>query len=163
VKVRPSDGRVLMNVSLTSTPLGLAFDGVNIWVGLRDGNGVAKIRTSDGAILDTYSLTGSPENITFDGTKIWVTLPFANSVQLLSAADGTSVGTIPFPYRPTAITFDGTNIWVGTGDAVRKFSIDGAFLATYPVDFKTAAGLVSDGTNMWASIDLTDSVKRIPK
>jgi hypothetical protein len=106
-------------------PLGVAFDGANIWVvsqvngtvtKLRATNGnantVTKLRASDGAALGTFQVGNGPFGVTFDGTNIWVA-NFSNaSVTELRPSDGTILGTFHVEGNPRSIAFDGANIWV---------------------------------------------------
>jgi len=54
-------------------PIGLAFDGTNIWVANGEGNNVTKLPPSDGAVLETFNVGTNPVGVVFDGTSIWVT------------------------------------------------------------------------------------------
>ena len=49
IKLRASDGAVLGTFGVGSAPLGLAFDGANIWVTNQNSNTVTKLRASDGS------------------------------------------------------------------------------------------------------------------
>ena len=55
-------------------PLGLAFDGTNMWVTNHGGNSVTKIQVHGPGvnILGTYSVGVQPYGIAFDGTYMWV-------------------------------------------------------------------------------------------
>ena len=56
-----------------SIPLGICFDGENIWVANNGSANVTKVRVSDGTVLGTYSVGASPRGICFDGANVWVT------------------------------------------------------------------------------------------
>jgi len=60
-------------VAVGSDPVGVAFDGANIWVTNLFGHNVTKVRVSDGAVQGTFSVGTSPAGIAFDGANIWVT------------------------------------------------------------------------------------------
>src|SRR5215472_10264045 len=55
-------------------PVGVTFDGVNIWVANTNDGSVTKLRATDGAVLGTFVLdspgSGGPAGIAFDGTNI---------------------------------------------------------------------------------------------
>src|SRR5215472_14783786 len=54
-------------------PVGIAFDGANIWTANSGDGTVTKLRASDGTVLGTFSSVGSaPTGVTFDGADIWV-------------------------------------------------------------------------------------------
>ncbi len=76
-----------------SNPVGVAFDGANIWVANENGNSVTKLRASDGANLGTFPTGGSvPQFPVFDGAYIWVANNQSNNITKLRASDGPSVG-----------------------------------------------------------------------
>jgi hypothetical protein len=61
-------------------PLGVAFDGANIWVASNYDSTVTKLRASDGASLGTFNVGGAPMGLAFDGANIWVANSFDNTV-----------------------------------------------------------------------------------
>jgi len=67
--------------SLAGTaPIGVAFDGVNIWVANSGDNTLTKLRASDGANLGTFPTGTAPHWLVFDGAHIWVTNNGSNTV-----------------------------------------------------------------------------------
>ena len=74
-------------------PVGVAFDGTNIWVANSDGNTITKLRTSDGTLVGTYNVGTRPIRLAFDGANIWVANFGSNNVTKLRASDGTVLGT----------------------------------------------------------------------
>src|SRR5580704_13544186 len=90
-------------------PLGVAFDGANIWVAA--GIGATKLRASDGAVLGMFAAGNGGAGVTFDGANVWVS--GSNTVTKLRASDGKNLGAFPVPgIGPWWMTFDGANIWV---------------------------------------------------
>src|ERR1700736_3546180 len=55
-----------------SNPIGVAFDGANIWVANFSDNTVTKLRASDGSNLGTFAVGNFPVGVAFDGANIWV-------------------------------------------------------------------------------------------
>jgi DNA-binding beta-propeller fold protein YncE len=91
-------------------PVGVAFDGANIWVANFESSSVSKLRASDGKTLGTFNVGGSPYGVAFDGNSIWVTgSPF---VWQLRPSDGKLVGEFALNDDTSGIAFDGANIWV---------------------------------------------------
>ena len=75
------DSGVAFNVG--TQPIGVAFDGANIWVANLLSNNVTKLRASDGALLGTFSVGTQPVGVAFDGANIWVTNFGSNDVTKL--------------------------------------------------------------------------------
>jgi hypothetical protein len=94
-------------------PIGMAFDGANLWVVNTGFYFVSKLRASDGAVLGTFPVGKYPGYAAFDGANIWVTNLGDNTVSKLRASDGASLGTFPTGTAPWGIAFAGTSVWVG--------------------------------------------------
>lgn len=96
---------------MRGAPIGIAFDGANMWVANSGDNSVSKLRARDGKLLGTFSAPGGAYGVAFDGIHIWVT--GYQGVTELRASDGKN---LHFYYTPrtetTGIVFTGTNTWV---------------------------------------------------
>jgi DNA-binding beta-propeller fold protein YncE len=118
-----SDGTVVRTIATGSGPLGVAFDGANVWVVNAGGNGIgtaSKIRANDGVVLGTFSAPDGPYGIAFDGTYLWIS--GALYTMVMRASDGVLVGQWQIP--PTVgVAFDGAHIWISNinQNTVTKF------------------------------------------
>jgi hypothetical protein len=65
-----------------TNPIGVAFDGTNVWVAIHGGS-VAQLRASDGAFLGTFPLPFGSFGVAFDGINVWVTSPDSGIVSKL--------------------------------------------------------------------------------
>ncbi len=90
-------------------PMGIAFDGTNMWTANYSSSSVTKVTPTGG--MTTYAGTGAgPKAIVFDHTNMWTANYGSNSVTEISPTGtmttypGTGIG-------PQGIAFDGTNIW----------------------------------------------------
>jgi DNA-binding beta-propeller fold protein YncE len=100
------------NFPVGNIPVGLAFDGANIWVSNLGSDTVTRLRASDGTNLGTFAVGGKPWGLAFDGANIWVANLNSNTVTKLQASDGTNLGTFAVGTYPEGMAFDGANIWV---------------------------------------------------
>jgi YVTN family beta-propeller protein len=127
-------------------PVGIAFDGVNLWTANRGPPGSVTIIGLGLSSVDTID-TGfnAPYGILFDGSHIWVTdtgagtlLKLDNSANIIQTV---GVGALPaFP------VFDGANIWVpnyGDNSITVVQASTGNVVATIPSD----ASNLLDGPN----------------
>src|SRR5438552_2589388 len=87
-KLRASTGAVLGTFVVGTKPIGVAFDGTNIWVANGGSNDVTKLRASDGNVLGTFAVGSNPFYMAFDGASIWVANHMSNNVTKLRAKDG---------------------------------------------------------------------------
>jgi YVTN family beta-propeller protein len=68
-----------------TAPVGVAFDGTNIWVANYGGTTVSKINVSTNTVTATVSVGASPIGVAFDGTNIWVANYSSNNVSKINA------------------------------------------------------------------------------
>src|SRR4029077_16761091 len=64
---------IVQNFPVNANPLGLAFDGTNIWVTSSGETKMTVLRASDGARVGQFAGGGYTYYATFDGANIWVT------------------------------------------------------------------------------------------
>jgi hypothetical protein len=157
------------------TPLGLAFDGVNIWVtntgvnyfpsppNLPSGNSVTRLRAKDGMKVGP-DLTGfnTPTGIIFDGTNMWIANFAINSyggnltrlnISTGERRDFTVVG------KPWNLIYDGANIWVisfdpygatNSGTISKLRASDGVLRWSFVLTGEPY-GIAFDGAHVWVT------------
>lgn len=143
-----------------TNPVGIAFDGANIWVANNGSNNVTKLRASDGANLGTFAVGAEPYNVAFDGANVWITNRGSNNVTKLRASDGVNLGNFAVAAFPEGIAFDGANIWVtsATSSVTKLRASDGANLGSFALLGATA--IAFDGANIWVSSHFFDNVTK---
>jgi DNA-binding beta-propeller fold protein YncE len=101
--------------NLGNSPIGIAFDGTNLWTANNGSPGSVSIITPQAA--PPYPVTtvstgfSAPIGILYDGAHIWVTEVFAGTLLKLDAA-GAILQTVTVGSLPGFPAFDGANIWV---------------------------------------------------
>jgi DNA-binding beta-propeller fold protein YncE len=98
--------------TLGNHPIGIAFDGSNLWTANFAGASVSIIAPQSPYTVSTVTtgFTG-PYGILFDGTSIWVTDASAGTLLKLNPA-GAITQTVTVGTSPEIPAFDGANIWV---------------------------------------------------
>ena len=94
-----------------SYPVGLTFDGANIWVANEFSGTVTKLNGLNMAVLGTYTVGSYPESVEFDGANIWVANEGSSTLTKLRASDGANLGSVSTPSSPVHLAFDGAHIW----------------------------------------------------
>ncbi|HXN62875.1 MAG TPA: hypothetical protein VN886_20680, partial [Acidimicrobiales bacterium] len=136
--------------SVGSSPLGVAFDGTNIWVVNQGSNSVTKLSASTGGVVGTYSVGTSPSGVVFDGANIWVTNSADGTVTELVASTGGVVGTYSVGSYPVGVAFDGADLWVAndaSNSITKLLASTGAVVGTYTVG-NNPVGVAFDGANI---------------
>jgi hypothetical protein len=116
--LRISDGLTGPIHNLNFTPIGILFDGSNLWVANRNNNEVVKYQR-DFTEIGRYPVGCIPERMLFDGEHLWITGPGGNAVCKLRVSDGSLLGNLTVAgtgLRTIAMVFDGINTWTGTAD-----------------------------------------------
>ena len=107
---QPAGAVTTLTNSLTSTTLGIAFDGSRIWTA-NAGGSVSIVSLNPTTVTTVTTGFSGPVGILYDGANIWVTDFNASSLFKLNA-DGSIAQTIVMENSPRFAVFDGTNIWV---------------------------------------------------
>ena len=118
-KLQASDGANLGTFAVDK-PMGIAFDGANIWVTNQLTNSVVRLRAKDGKSPKSFAVGTNPTGLAFDGVYIWVANQGDTTVTKLQASNGANSGTFEVGYAPLAVAFDGANIWVTHNNTVSK-------------------------------------------
>jgi YVTN family beta-propeller protein len=154
IQLQPKANNLLSSLTLPSgsSPTGVAFDGVSMWVTHSGTNMVSKVRAGDNTVLATFGVGTNPAGIAFDGANMWVVNSGANSVSKV-ASNGQVVQTVTVGQHPMSIAFDGNNVWVTNqaSNNVTKIRVsDGAVLGTFTVG-AGPTGIAFDGANIWVA------------
>src|ERR1700682_5072196 len=79
-KLRASDGTLLGTFTVGAKPLGVAFDGANIWVANHGSANVTKLKATNGSTIGTFAVGSCPYYLAFDGAHIWVADECSNTL-----------------------------------------------------------------------------------
>jgi hypothetical protein len=149
-------------ITVGGQPIGVCFDGANIWVG---NNNAVKLSAATGATLAAYSAAHGINYICFDGLNIWGSngSSFASK---LSASTGAVIGAYNTQlFGVNGMCFDGTSIWAFSnialsGNVAKLNAATGAVTASYTVGGSVSfiSGICFDGTNIWVAIGNFNSV-----
>jgi DNA-binding beta-propeller fold protein YncE len=94
--------------------MGVAFDGINLWVTNFYSKNVTRLNT-DGSLKDSIAVEDGPAAVSFVGGFILVVNYGSRSVSQIEPESGRVVRTFAVGRGPLDLAFDGTNIWVANG------------------------------------------------
>jgi len=118
--------------SLPDDPLGIAFDGSNLWTANTDSGSISKVNPNGGAVTN-FGGFNSPFGIIYDGTNIWFTDSQDQSLKKVDKSTGAVLLTVTVQIVPEGPIFDGANIWVpnfGSNSVTVVKASTGVVLAT---------------------------------
>src|SRR5664280_1893628 len=82
-----------LQFAVGTSPIGVAFDGANIWVANSGSSTVTKLQANTGAVVGTFQVGAGPVGVAFDGANIWVANFDDSTVTKLRASTGAVLGT----------------------------------------------------------------------
>ena len=111
--VVPPGNWTMSNTTVGTSPVGVLFDGTNIWVANENSWNIYKISASTGAVLQIYPAGLGAQYLAYDDVNnyVWTTNPASNNVTAINATSGNLV-TYSCGNDPDGIAFDGANMWV---------------------------------------------------
>jgi hypothetical protein len=161
-KQDPNTGQVLQNWAPLGTiqqlPTGLAWDGSNLWMAIRDERRICKLNlpaTGNGSVASSFGvptspgLTGWPMDLAYANGYFYYP-EYQGPIHKIDATTGVQVGTIPSPSGTVyGLTFDGQNLLASEGlrDTLWVVSPqDGTILDTWQTGVSGIQGLAYDLT-----------------
>jgi hypothetical protein len=149
-----------------NTPLGILFDGNNIWVADVGDNSLKKL-DGNGAILQSIGVGDGPSHPTFDGTNIWVPCQSSDTITVVRVKDSQGYPLAnPFVVAtlsgngmsgPLAAAFDGERILTtnSSGDSVSLWrAADLTPIGSCSTGNSTSpTGTSSNGLNFWIALN----------
>jgi YVTN family beta-propeller protein len=171
-----SISRISIDVSLATTfttgfnrPMGILYDGANLWVTDRGDGSLKRVDTANGNVLETIPLGDSPQFLAFDGLNLWVPSYDDNSLSVVRAV-GALRGTVLAQLtgnglnHPHSAAFDSERILVTNnfGDSVSLWkAADLTPIGTFPLPASSIpAGVCSDSINFWVCLNGQNTIVR---
>jgi hypothetical protein len=138
-------------------PIGILYDGTNIWV-VDNGDNKLKKLDSNGNILLSANLGSTPRNPVYDGTNIWVPNVGSNSITVVRASSGAVLATLTGNgmNQPIAMAFDGERILVvnNNGNSVSLWKAsDLTPLGNVSTGSAGPLAACSDGVHFWITLN----------
>ena len=162
---------VMVNTVSTgfSEPLGIVYDGANIWV-TDSGDSTLKMLDPSGNVLKSVHVGGDPHYPAFDGTNIWVPNRASNTVSVVRAIGGLA-GTVLATLNSNSSTnsqqqavFDGQRILItnGSSDSVSLWNAsDLTPIGTFATGVNSGpTGVCSDGLSFWIALFNSNKLAR---
>jgi hypothetical protein len=147
-------------------PVGVLYDGANVWVSDQGGGGKLLKLSSGGGILQTVTVGAGPRHAVFDGANIWVPTSTSNSVTIVRASSGAVLGSLTGNglNLPVQAAFDGERVLVTNydGDSVSLWkAADLTPIGNVQTGNLTRPwGVSSDGVNFFISLHGSDRLAR---
>jgi len=150
----------------TASPIGILFDGANLWVSDVTVGMLLKLDSS-GAIVQNVTVGAAPQLPVCDGSDIWVPNRFSPSVSVVRAWDGMVRATLTGDglNSPRQAAFDGQRVLV-TNSNWNNLSMWNAAdltpIGSFPAgSLTTPYGACSDGIKFWVTLSTANQLARV--
>jgi DNA-binding beta-propeller fold protein YncE len=166
-RIDPAQG-VTGEFAVDSGPLGIAFDGQDLWVAHETSETLLRLNIQSGEIIDRFPLGDQPMGLAFDGQNLWAALSGADEVVAIDRLNGAVIQRVQVGERPVALLFDGFALWSANqvGDSVSEIDPEaGEELRRVRVPAgpwaMAWASCGQDCGDLWIASEAVDSVSRL--
>lgn len=142
-------------------PMGLAWDGTNLWVVDGETRLLQRVNPTTGETVRTFEIEiGQPGDVTWDGKNLWVLDEAEGMILRLDPRTGKRTGAIAAPKRTvegpwsiTGLAWDGKFLWVaisaGWGSSLNRIDPESGEVVMSFFPQCDPRGLASDGKHLW--------------
>lgn len=149
--------------SPATTPMGLAFDGNDLWNVDYGTDMIYKLDRS-GNVLDSFACPGTyPRGLAFDGTFLWNADSSQNRIYKLDLS-GNVMDSFASPGTdPSGLVFDGIYLWNSdyTTDRIYQLDLAGNIIDSFAAPGPNSMGLAFDGACLWNVDSSTDTLYQL--
>lgn len=172
LKLDPSNGEVLENITVTGVPhgMGLTWDGEYFWVVSHKDSMIYKIDMNGSAVLSFRSpcpntWEAGDKGLAWDGTYLWYADADLLKIFQLDPADGSVIKSFASPAgEPQGLTWDGRYLWHFDNAADRVYKLEpsnGSTILSFPAPGDGEGDLAWDGNCLWLSRNWADTIYKI--
>ena len=146
-----------------SCPMGLAFDGKNLWLADRKADKLFYINPKNGKVLRSINSPAYwPMGLCWDGEALWNADWKEGKIFKIDPQTGIILKTVESPERsPRGLAWDGQYLWCADdiADKIIQFSPDdGTTIREFKAPAKDPRGLCFDGKYLWVSDRIKDEI-----
>ncbi len=147
----------------SSFPVGLTFDGTNLWMSDYKADVLICLDPSTGKRIREIPSPGFwPAGLAWDGKYLWNVDSKQQKIFKVDPKNGSILFTVDSPTgNPEGLTWDGQTLWVSDSRAKKISQIDlsdGTAVKVLTAPAQTANGLTFDGTYLWCADRLEDEI-----
>ena len=151
------------NITVGSSPWGVAVDETYCWVVNQSSNNVTRINKLD-LTTTTIAVRTQPLGVAVDATYIWVVYPASNNVTRIQKSNTAVSTTITVGAWPFGVAVDETYCWVANQNSYNVTRIQKSDLTTTTIGVgSTPVGVAVDETYCWVANGNSANVTRIRK
>lgn len=158
-----NSGQLIRELNVNRSVAGIAYDGANLWLTLRDSATIQRVNIVTGALLRELRLArGDLAGLDWHSDKLYIADRLSNSVLVVDPLTGDIEQTIVHPgFSLDGVAYDGSALWTTDGSqmAIYRYNTITAAITSFIAPDRRPAGLSASAGYIW----LGDSSGRIYK
>jgi DNA-binding beta-propeller fold protein YncE len=140
-----NSGAQIRELDFEQSAGGVAYDGVELWLSVRNTSSLVQVSIVNGAQLRVLNLLrGSFGSLDYANGRLYVTDRLTNAVLVVDPANGAIERSIAQPgFAIDGLCHDGSSLWIVNGAQMKFFRLDesGALENQYQAPSRTVSGL----------------------
>jgi len=153
-----NSGALIRELDFEQSVSGIAYDGNDLWLAIKESNQVVQVNMVNGAKVRTLNLLrGNLGCLEYAGSRLYAADKLSNSILVVDTASGTIEKSISQPgFSINGLIFDGTHFWTIDASQNKIFRLDGtgAAVNVYEPPSRSAAGLAAAQGYIWCGDQL---------
>ncbi len=153
VALNHNSGALIRELVVPQPPAGIAYDGEDLWLSLRDLPQLLQVSLVNGTAIRALNLPrGRLGPLDYAGGRLYVADRLSNSILVVDPASGAVERSIAQPgFALDGLCFDGASLWTLDGAQMKLFRLgpDGSLDMQYETPSRNASGLACAGGVLW--------------
>ena len=156
--VNYNSGALVRELDFPQSVSGIAYDGKDLWLSIKNSNQVIQVNIVTGAQVRTLNLLrGDLGCLTFAAERLYVADKLSNTILVVNPDSGTIEKSISQPgFTISGLVYDGSNLWTIDASQNKIFRLDeaGAMVNVYQPPSRSAVGLAFSQGFIWCGDQL---------
>jgi outer membrane protein assembly factor BamB len=148
-----NSGALIRELDFPQSVSGIAYDGKDLWLGIKNSNQVVQVNIVNGAQIKALNLLrGDVGCLAYEAGRLYVADKLSNTILVVNIDSGTIEKTISQPgFTINGLVFDGSNFWTIDASQNKIFRLDeaGTMLNVYQPPSRSAVGLAFSQGFIW--------------
>ncbi|HOW45890.1 MAG TPA: hypothetical protein PK919_12085 [Candidatus Aminicenantes bacterium] len=153
VALNHNSGALLRELPVAATPAGIAYDGDELWLSVRDAPQLLLVNVINGATIRALHLPrGALGPLDYAAGRLYAGDRQTNSILVIDPETGAVERSIPQPgFAIDGLCHDGASLWVVDATQMKLFRLDesGAVVNRYQAPARNPSGMAFAGGIYW--------------
>jgi hypothetical protein len=148
-----NSGALVRELDFSQSVSGIAYDGKDLWLSIKDSSQVAQVNIVAGVQIKTLNLLrGNLGCLAYSAERLYIADKLSNTILVVNTNSGTIEKSISQPgFTINGLVFDGNNLWTidASQNKIYRLAENGAAVNVYQPPSRSAAGLAFSQGFIW--------------